>query len=56
VLFEKRKRLSDYALVFGMLGAAIMIIETELYMGGAYTKVMFINLIMICLELYMGGA
>ncbi|XP_019953913.2 small conductance calcium-activated potassium channel protein 2-like [Paralichthys olivaceus] len=29
-LFGKRKQLSDYALVFGMLGIIVMVIETEL--------------------------
>uniref|UniRef100_UPI00358E842B small conductance calcium-activated potassium channel protein 3-like isoform X2 n=1 Tax=Myxine glutinosa TaxID=7769 RepID=UPI00358E842B len=29
-LFEKRKRLSDYALIFGMFGILVMVIETEL--------------------------
>ncbi len=29
-LFEKRKRLSDYALIFGMFGIVVMVIETEL--------------------------
>ncbi|OPJ85848.1 hypothetical protein AV530_009199 [Patagioenas fasciata monilis] len=36
-LFEKRKRLSDYALIFGMFGIVVMVIETELSWG-AYTK------------------
>nr|XP_006818325.1 PREDICTED: small conductance calcium-activated potassium channel protein 2-like isoform X2 [Saccoglossus kowalevskii] len=29
-LFEKRKRLSDYALIIGMFGIVVMIVETEL--------------------------
>lgn len=29
-LFERRKRLSDYALIFGMFGIIVMVIETEL--------------------------
>jgi len=37
-LFEKRKRLSDYALIFGMFGIVVMVIETELSWG-VYTKV-----------------
>ncbi|MBN3318968.1 KCNN2 protein, partial [Atractosteus spatula] len=37
-LFEKRKRLSDYALIFGMFGIVVMVIETELSWG-AYQKV-----------------
>jgi len=32
VVFEKRKRISDYALVFALFGVIVMIIETELYM------------------------
>lgn len=37
-LFEKRKRLSDYALIFGMFGIVVMVTETELSWG-IYTKV-----------------
>uniref|UniRef100_A0A4W5RAF8 Potassium calcium-activated channel subfamily N member 1 n=1 Tax=Hucho hucho TaxID=62062 RepID=A0A4W5RAF8_9TELE len=37
VLFGKRKQLSDYALIFGMLGIVIMVMETELSWG-VYTK------------------
>lgn len=37
-MFEKRKRLSDYALIFGMFGIVVMVIETELAWG-AYQKV-----------------
>merc|ERR1719187_2518533 len=33
-LFERRKRLSDYSLIFGMFGIFIMIIETELTSKG----------------------
>ncbi|XP_074651328.1 small conductance calcium-activated potassium channel protein 2-like isoform X2 [Tubulanus polymorphus] len=29
-LFEKRRRISDYALAFGMFGIAVMVVETEL--------------------------
>ena len=39
MIFERRKRVSDYALVFGILGTSIMIIETELTMAHVYTKV-----------------
>uniref|UniRef100_A0A671NRF8 Potassium calcium-activated channel subfamily N member 1 n=1 Tax=Sinocyclocheilus anshuiensis TaxID=1608454 RepID=A0A671NRF8_9TELE len=39
-LFEKRKRLSDYALIFGMFGIVVMVTETELSWG-VYTKVAF---------------
>jgi len=38
-LFEKRKRLSDYALMFGMFGIIIMVIETELTSGNLTNKV-----------------
>ncbi|XP_055723370.1 small conductance calcium-activated potassium channel protein 2-like isoform X3 [Salvelinus fontinalis] len=37
-LFEKRKRLSDYALIFGMFGIVVMVTETELSWG-VYGKV-----------------
>lgn len=37
-LFEKRKRLSDYALIFGMFGIVVMVTETELSWG-VYSKV-----------------
>ena len=39
VLFAERKRLSDYALVFGVAGIVLMILETELNMAGIYDKV-----------------
>jgi len=38
-LFEKRKRISDYALVMGMFGIIMMVIENELSSAGVYTKV-----------------
>ena len=38
-LFEKRKRISDYALVFGMFGIIVMVVETELSMAFVYEKV-----------------
>ena len=38
-LFEKRKRLSDYALMFGMFGIVVMVIETELTSGNLAEKV-----------------
>ena len=38
-LFEKRKRISDYALVFGMFGIIVMVVETELSMAIVYGKV-----------------
>ncbi|XP_030029331.1 small conductance calcium-activated potassium channel protein isoform X1 [Manduca sexta] len=37
-LFEKRKRISDYALVMGMFGIIIMVVENELSSAGVYTK------------------
>ncbi|XP_045484262.1 small conductance calcium-activated potassium channel protein isoform X3 [Pieris rapae] len=37
-LFEKRKRISDYALVMGMFGIIIMVIENELSSAGVYSK------------------
>ena len=40
-LFERRKRLSDYALIFGMFGIVIMVIETELSSDAVYNKVSF---------------
>ena len=39
VLFAERKRLSDYALVFGVAGIVLMVLETELNMAGVYDKV-----------------
>ena len=41
-LFEKRKRISDYALVFGMFGIIVMVVETELSMAKVYGKVGYI--------------
>jgi len=38
LLFEKRKRISDYALVMGMFGIIIMVIENELSSAGIYGK------------------
>ncbi|XKL69005.1 hypothetical protein PGB90_006774 [Kerria lacca] len=37
-LFEKRKRISDYALVMGMFGIIVMVVENELSSAGVYTK------------------
>lgn len=45
-LFGKRKQLSDYALVFGMFGIIVMVIETELSRG-FYSKVVRFRL-MLC--------
>ena len=41
-LFEKRKRISDYALVMGMMGIILMVIENELSSANFYEKVSFI--------------
>lgn len=38
-LYEKRKKVSDYCLVFGMFGIVAMILETELTMADIYKKV-----------------
>lgn len=48
-LFEKRKRISDYALVMGMFGIIIMVIENELSSAGVYTKVSLHSAIYISL-------
>ncbi|XP_067824662.1 small conductance calcium-activated potassium channel protein 2-like [Heptranchias perlo] len=48
VLFEKRKRLSDYALIFGMFGIVVMVTETELSWG-VYTKESLYSLALKCL-------
>jgi potassium intermediate/small conductance calcium-activated channel subfamily N len=37
-LFEKRKRISDYALIMGMFGILVMISENELSSAGVYSK------------------
>ncbi|ELT98728.1 hypothetical protein CAPTEDRAFT_155299 [Capitella teleta] len=44
VLFEKRKRISDYALVFGMFGIIVMVVETELSMAHVYDKDSFYSI------------
>jgi len=38
ILFEKRKKISDYALVMGMFGIIMMVIENELSSAGVYNK------------------
>ena len=38
-LYEKRKKISDYCLVFGMFGIVAMVLETELTMAEIYKKV-----------------
>ena len=40
-LFEKRKRISDYALVMGMIGIGLMVLENELSSARVYDKVSF---------------
>ncbi|XP_035705122.1 small conductance calcium-activated potassium channel protein isoform X17 [Folsomia candida] len=40
-LFEKRKRISDYALVMGMIGIGVMVLENELSSAGIYDKTSF---------------
>ena len=47
-LFEKRKRISDYALVFGMFGIIVMVVETELSMAHVYEKVSPHDVIVFC--------
>ncbi|XP_042637526.1 small conductance calcium-activated potassium channel protein 1 [Orycteropus afer afer] len=47
-LFEKRKRLSDYALIFGMFGIIVMVTETELSWG-VYTKESLYSFALKCL-------
>ncbi|XP_047393647.1 small conductance calcium-activated potassium channel protein 2-like [Sciurus carolinensis] len=47
-LFEKRKRLSDYALIFCMFGIVVMVIETKLSWG-AYDKALLYSLALKCL-------
>ncbi len=39
LLFEKRRRISDYALIFAMTGVLLMIIENEFSMANIYSKV-----------------
>lgn len=46
-LFEKRKRISDYALVFGMIGILAMIAETEMSAYNVYDKVKHISIMEI---------
>jgi len=38
LLFEKRRQVSDYALIFAMTGIVLMIIETEFSMSKVYDK------------------
>jgi hypothetical protein len=39
LLFEKRRRASDYALFFAMIGLVLMVLEEELTMAKVYGKV-----------------
>lgn len=41
LLFEKRRQISDYALMFAMTGVFLMIVETEFSMSLLYNKVIF---------------
>jgi hypothetical protein len=43
-LFEKRKRISDYALVMALFGIMMMIVENELSSAFVYTKVSTLHL------------
>ncbi|XP_044729899.1 small conductance calcium-activated potassium channel protein 2 isoform X3 [Chrysoperla carnea] len=43
-LFEKRKRISDYALVMGMFGIIVMVMENELSSAGVYSKASFYSM------------
>ncbi|XP_022240273.1 small conductance calcium-activated potassium channel protein-like isoform X2 [Limulus polyphemus] len=42
-LFEKRKRISDYALVMAMFGIGMMVLENELSAANVYTKLFMID-------------
>jgi len=42
-LTERRKFVSDLALVCGLVGLVVMIMETELYMADVYTKVSIVS-------------
>jgi hypothetical protein len=53
-LFEKRKRISDYALVMGMIGIVVMVIENEFSSAHVYRKVcchQFIVLILLKIKI-----
>lgn len=60
LLFEKRRKISDYALIFAMVGVILMIVETEFSMSKVYDKssiysiiakalITFTTLILVCL-------
>lgn len=46
-LFEKRKRISDYALVMGMFGIIVMVIENELSSANVYRKVRLTSILLL---------
>jgi len=39
VLYETRKRISDYSLIFAVFGVVAMVVETEMTMAQVYDKV-----------------
>ena len=41
LLYERRKRISDYCLIFALLGIAVMVVEAELCIAEVFTKVGF---------------
>lgn len=41
MLFEKRKKVSDYALIMALFGIFMMIIENELTSASIFSKVSF---------------
>ncbi|KAK3606283.1 hypothetical protein CHS0354_037960 [Potamilus streckersoni] len=45
-LYEKRKKISDYCLVFGMFGIIVMVLETEFTMAHVYTKESFPSIVL----------
>jgi len=55
-LFEKRKRISDYALVMALFGILMMVLENELSAAGIYNKVYhFIFHFLYFFMLYVAG-
>lgn len=51
-LYEKRKKVSDYCLVFGMFGITAMVLETELTMAAIYSKVSYLRHHSMCAYCY----
>ncbi|GFT83812.1 small conductance calcium-activated potassium channel protein [Nephila pilipes] len=41
-LFEKRRRVSDYALIMAIFGIAVMVAETEFSAAGIYGKIQMV--------------